>query len=151
MSNIKVIKHSYTHCVRTANPDEEYDGDDYDTHHDIVGFKIASKTDCSDGSVSFTPKKGVDYFLLHVIYDTGDSFSQDNGKIEFMGLYESKEFVETVKQKLIEHNELIKDAFDTIPLELTTEDGREYQFTAPWQGYFEHFQYAEITAVQLQK
>lgn len=151
MPYIRVIKYSYTDCTRTADPDEEYDGDDYQTSHDVTGFKVVKKSECYDGSVSFTPKKRVRYYLVHVIYDTGDSFSQDNGKFEFIGLYESKAFAQNIKNKIIEHNELLKDTYDDLPIHLTTEDGKEYQFTVPWQGYFEHFVSVEINEVQLQK
>lgn len=99
MSQINVIDHTDYVVLRERNPDEQYDGDDTLTTHDITGIKLASKN-WGDVETSFDVLPYTDYYLLYYEYGTGDSFSFTDGNLEIVALYNDCELAEKSRAAL---------------------------------------------------
>jgi hypothetical protein len=151
-TNIVIIDETYYGCSRERDPSYKYDRGEKYTEHSIRGFRIAKKSDCCDVFVNFMPKKNVPYYLLYAIYDTGDSFGRDCGKIEFFDLYANREPAEasckilngfTSNQNHNERSDYSVTIFD--------DKFKPYKTTVPWLGYFETLQNVYVETVYLEK
>jgi hypothetical protein len=103
----------------------------------------------------------------HVIeynYDTGNSFGTETGLIGFLELeWGSKEIAKENLKRIEEHykwyssknswrNQKVEDVSDRdwfvkeydFCLVLKTDEGNDWQISAPWCGYFESLNYATI-------
>ena len=136
MTSIRSNDSSYIEVTRERDPTDRWSGEDTDTSHSVKSFYIVDDDDYCDISVAFDIDDGRDYYLLYVIYSTGDSFNHNEGQIVFIDLFETKEMAEKNRQCIVEHN---KDKVGklTYSVLLQLEDRRVYQFRVPWQGYFE--------------
>ena len=143
MVNVRIIDETYGGVSREATEDE-WDRDDTYTDHNIQGFRAVKEKDYYDLSVGFDVKKYKHYYLVYVIYDTGDSFGRDDGQIEFVGLYQDRSVAEENKRR-IDKNEKV----DSFSVKLVTEDDEEFDCHTPWKGYFECFHGASIEEVLL--
>jgi len=137
---IEIIDDTYTEVTRESDPDEQWDGDDTCTSHDIHGFKIGKYGDLS---VRFEPEYDKTYFLLYATYSTGCSFSQHEGEIEYVDLYEDENVAWENYRRLDKHGE-------GYSAKLLHESGKEYTFSIPWIGYFESLQDLEVMAIRRQ-
>lgn len=142
MAHYKVLYDSWTDVTREAVEDE-WDRDDTATSHSIEGFEVVGKDDYFDDSVSFEPAYKHPYYLLYVLYGTGDSFSHDEGQIMFVGLFEKEENAKRNEKSIHDHGE-------EISMSLLAEDGDnlvKYQIDAPWVGYFECLEDVRVEVV----
>jgi hypothetical protein len=76
------------------------------------------------------------YYLVYAIYDTGDSFGRDEGRIEYIGLYSDLEVAH-------ENERRCRECVEGYSVTLVTDSGKEYKVSTPWVGYFEHLQYVD--------
>jgi hypothetical protein len=83
------LDHDHHYCSR----------DTVVTHHDIRGFSVS--TGYSDLE-TLLKIKDKDYFLLYVLYSTGDSFGRDEGRIDFVELYDDKELAHAAEKVIRE-------------------------------------------------
>jgi hypothetical protein len=141
MKNIRIIDKVYTTTIRECDSEDCWDRDDTSMDHDIIGFVVKEEKDYGDISVNFDPKYDKEYYLLSVIYDTGDSFGRDEGQIEFIDLYENLAIAEENSRRIRE------DESDKYSVKLLHETGKEYDVHTPWKGYFEDLRGVEIDQV----
>ena len=90
--HIKIIDLSHCETTREADPLNEWDGDDIYTSHNIQGFTVLDSY--HDLPVSFSIEDKRKYYLLYVLYSTGDSFHHEEGCIEYISLYQTLEEAE---------------------------------------------------------
>lgn len=143
MTHVRIEYDTHYDVTREADPSDRWDRDDTYAWHIIREVRAVGEKDYYDLVVDFEPK-GTACYLLFVIYDTGDSFGVDQGQIEFIGLYRDRKVAEENKSRIEK-----LDYKDKYSVQLVTEDGRKYKVHAPWIGYFERFQYADIQQVLL--
>lgn len=153
MSKISIVDNAYTHVTRHKEPDERWDADDLDSDHNIVGFEFAPKGKNSycDIETPFKVDPYKDYYLLYVIYSTGDSFHQESGLIEFINLFEDVNIAYENKRRIDEHYKKNKrtNSEDTYSVKLLSSIGNEYKINIPWMGYFESLDECEVKLVNL--
>lgn len=125
---------------------EEWGCRETHTDHFVEGFSVAGKDKYHDLSVGFVPEYGKEYYLLYVVYSTGDSFnSNDDGGIEFIDLYEDQKIGEDNLERIRKHHE----EQDSKSLFLINEQGNKHKVHTPWTGYFERFSYVCLDSVRL--
>lgn len=146
LTKVKVIDH-IIHSEDDSMVDYDDDScwiraDTYEDHH-ITGITVCGKDEYADIEVAFPIDDNKTYYLVYAIYDTGDSFGRDYGKLEVVGLFQNKDKAEAVKN-------VCKDSEEFSSLILKTEDDVEYDYYPPWYGFFEHLQgvYVQIVRVQ---
>lgn len=143
---VTVICDMHSTITRHRDPGERWDGDDYAHSPSIRGISTGGER--GDFEVSFPVTPGRVYYLVSVVYDTGDSFHRETGCIEHVELFEEMEKAETLAKRIADHargNRRSSEGRNT--LVLFTNSGAEYQGHVPWLGYFERFEEALVTPV----
>lgn len=125
---IKILDKTRTTCLREADKRNKFDEGDILIEHDVQGFHPS--TDYYDLDIAFTPKPNIPYYLLYALFSMSDSFSTDEGQIEFITLTESREVAE-VNKKILQHNSNDKQVL------LFDDDFKMFKTRVPWDGYFE--------------
>lgn len=139
MPNIQILKKEYVQITRERDEDDEWDQDDTYTETDILG--VCESNDYFDISVPFNLHHDQTYFLVIISYSTGDSFHREEGIIEYVDLYETKE---KAKQCL----NTLEAQSNNKHIPLIRENGMTYRFTPPWLGYFESLESMRIVEVK---
>ena len=146
-TQIQVIDRVYTYVTREGDPEDRWDRDSTGESHDIQGIRVVDENDYFDLTVDFEVVDDRDYYLLYGIYSTGDSFGHDEGRIQFVDLYESREVAEENAKRLRKHND--GDSDDGYTATLVTEEGKDHEFYVPWKRYFERLSYLEVEPVRV--
>jgi len=146
MTNISIVTDYEKRITRRADRNDAYDRDDTATDHTIMGFEVVGDDSYKDFSVSFNPVPDRDYYLLMVIYDTGDSFGRDAGQLSLIDLYENQEMAADAAKAIRAHAN--NDDYD-FNLKLIAENGVERSLYTPWKGYFESIQSIEVRAIRM--
>ncbi len=149
--SIRIEDHAYGEVTRAGDVADEWDRDDTHTDHNIRGFHAAPENSdmISDLWVPYEPEYGIDYYLLYVVYSTGDSFGHDSGEgIEYIGLYTKDELdvARENKRKIEAHDKDVESKYFHVSLQ--TPSGQTFQQHTPWVGYFESIDYIELEAVR---
>ena len=150
-TEIVIIDETYGGVSRGRDYDDKWDRDDTYVEHSIKGFRIAKKTDYRDLVASFVPKKNTPYYLLYAVYDTGDSFGRDDGKIEFFDLYDNLEAADASCKILDGFTNNYKDNNDDPSVIIFDNEFKPYKIYVPWLGYFESLQGVYVETVFLEK
>lgn len=159
MANVRVVDDVYTDVVEYGDGEPYGRRDCTAEHHNIQGIQVVGEKEYYDLSTGFDIDPTRPYYLLYAIYSTGDSFGHDDGRIEFVGLYEDLEVAHENEQRVWAHNETyqqleyrwytpskqlskeklknLRKEFEPYTIKLVTEDGLEYGVHVPWHGYFE--------------
>lgn len=156
--HVNVLDDSYTEVTREAEPGERWDGDDTYTSHNIRGIELSKEY--GDLTLGYKPEAGKMYYLLYVIYSTGDSFHREEGRIEVIDLYRTEEEAYENVKLMKEHYELYRSGwFDkqksrkmqlsAYSVELKNHEGKEFMFHCPYVGYFDRLSSIEVESVQL--
>ena len=142
MALIRLDDRSRTTIIRSADPDKQWDGDDTSTDVCIGDtFTVVKRNQYYDLTVAGNPEAGEIFYLLIVIYSTGDSFSHHSGHVEYVGLYRDE-------NTAWENLRRINDNANPLMLLDETEDGiEEYQIHPPWIGYFESIENVDVCQV----
>ncbi len=91
------------------------------------------------------------YYLVSVIYSTGDSFSHHEGNIDYIELYENLEMAEATK-KMIEDSYNRKNKEESYGVEILSNNGNLYKISSsPWVGYLETLEYVTIDYISLKQ
>lgn len=144
-TKVKIVDNVHYDVSREAT-ESEWDRDDTYEDHNVEGIEVVkTKSGFYDVEVGFDILHGMDYYLLYGIYSTGDSFGRDEGRIEFVDLYEDREVAEENAKRLRAHNEEKEYTYST---KLLHESGKEYDYHTPWKGFFEYLSYLEVKSVQ---
>ena len=151
--NIHVVNESTEEITRHATRDK-WDRDDTRQSHDIQGIQIVPKKAYYDLTVSFDVVPDKSYYLIYVLYGTGDSFGHDENRIAFIELFQDKAKAKALK-KLIEDNHAEvhdKDGLsftDSYTMKYLNEQGTEIVLQKNWEGYFESFNGCKVQEVEL--
>ena len=94
---IKVIDNSYTIVTKERDPNEEWDGENTYTSHNITGIELTEHGYDTDVVLEYLPTVGKEYYLLYGNYSTGDSFNHHTGQIFYIDLFEDYEFARQIK------------------------------------------------------
>jgi hypothetical protein len=151
-SSIRVIDHTYGEITRHATRDE-WDRDDTYTSHNIEGIKLVDENDYSDLTVPFKVEPDKTYYLLSVIYDTGDSFGRDEGRIEFIELYIDLDLAKKNQAAIEDHNKKYRDSYyddETPRLIIENQVGTKIDYYPSWYGYFERLSEVRINSVMVE-
>lgn len=162
MAYVKIVDENYGYVTRYASEDE-WDADDIQYQNDIKGIRAVGENDWHDFAVGFEIDDNNCYYLLYGVYDTGDSFHVEEGRTEYVQLYESREDAEADLKRIEDHAHL-NYRIDNIRWESKADQKKLKAmskihspwsvelswgwFHVPWNGYFEQFQDADIACVR---
>lgn len=139
-THVSVVSNRYETVTREADSDDRWDRDDTLTEWHVSGIKVVPDRDYFDVIVPFDVDKQGWYWLVYVIYSTGDSFGYDqNGCMEVLDL-----FIDGSKAQAC------ADAVsgDNTSVTWIREDGSEGKLGyVPWNGYFESLSYVRFEKV----
>jgi hypothetical protein len=130
LTRIRIVDHT-----KRSQIEESQDGSKQGrtrTTHDIRGFTLVNKDTESDLEVAYSVDPKEQYFLLAVIYDSGDSFGYDEGYIDFVGFYRTFDEAETNALRIRKH---YNESYYDDKLLLISPSGKEYQAGTPWKGW----------------
>lgn len=161
-----VIVHqtSNTQVVRTADTTDEWDKDDTETITTVLGVETEETTRENemycDIAVPFKVVSGKDYYLVFVVYSTGDSFSHEDGVVNYIDLFETREKAEKLAQIIQEHYSYCSNeqrwqdkkkkppkGYSEFSLQYLNEEGQQMTLGVPWTGYFERLQGINVQKV----
>lgn len=161
MGYIKIKNDSYCQVTREGDPNNRWDGDDTYCGHNIRGIYEVAPDTYYNLQVGFDLDPEEVYYLLYVIYDTGNSFHQEEGRISFVEVYKDKNVAYENERRINEHAELYKKlekmnmyhhsltkgekknlqklqkTFSEFSVKLIGENEVEFTFSTSWLGYFE--------------
>lgn len=150
---IRIVDITQTVITRPRDPDDKWDGDDTYTSHHIQGFlPVKGEKEFRDLDIPFKVSKDKTYYLLYVIYSTGDSFHHEEGCIEFIDLYQTKDKAEIAAKAIEKHYEKNKEyniGKDRYSLPLTRDDLSKIVVCPPWIGYFDRLTSVNVESVTL--
>lgn len=154
-TNIRIIDETYTEVTREATQ-TEWDADDTFTHHSIQGFSVVKKkNEYGNLLVGYEIEPDTTYYLVSVIYSTGDSFSHSEGEICHIDLYRTEKEAKKAARKIETDYKRYRER-EHSPKGTTNKDygvdyidssGNKFSMSCPWKGYFEHLTYVEISAI----
>lgn len=177
MTEISVIKERRSHQTREPYEDDEWDRGNTSCSWAVDDFIQIYESDNRrfgwmemDLDVPFEVTSGTKYYLMYVVYSTGDSFGHDeDSSIEFCGLYTDISIAQENENRIRAHYswakgdsygyrrdekarpKFVPKKYGEFNVMLRTDDGKgEYELHVPWTGYFESMSYLEIKGVQLQ-
>mgnify|MGYP001767213161 CR=1 FL=1 len=149
-NSISVVNDSYTEVTRKADPDDNLVANDTYTNNNIIGIKIDSKYyDINAIPFEILPDK--DYYLLYVIYSTGDSFSHHEGRIDYVELYDDESLAEKSAKMIEDDYKDWRKKEDKWNVNILNSSGKIFQFYCPWKGHFEGLTSVEVENVRLIK
>jgi hypothetical protein len=147
---ISITDYTETHVTREGDPNEQFDGDDVEHSHSITGFKLGARS--GDITLCFEPKFNTDYFLLYYLWSTGDSFSHESGKIEFIDLYRNRNEAEVAKKKIEKHYEEYKSGNEVVDkLNIKFSNRVNADLSVSYFGYFESLESVIVEAIRREK
>lgn len=147
-NDVIVVNKSYTEVTRESDPDDRWDADDTYTSNNIVGIKFSEGySDLNAIPFEILPDK--DYYLLYVIYSTGDSFSHHEGQIDYVELYEDRSLAEASAKMIEDDYKEWRKKENKWNVEILNSRGEMFQFYCPWKGYFERLTSVEVENVRL--
>ncbi len=134
----------------------------------INGIKDVGKDGYYDLTVPFKLEQDVEYYLVYINYDTGDSFGWDRGQICYIELFKSRELAKKLTDAIYENamsDRIVREArFHTFKkgekrpeaaptqLEYERDDGsKTVCYTGTWRGYFDRFTYVEAQVVETEQ
>lgn len=152
-----------TWVSRNRDESDQWDNDDTVTDTTVLGVETEKEQRerqiYADIAVPFEVISGKDYYLVYVTYSTGDSFHHEEGSVNFIELFETREKAEQLAKLIEEHysfsdneqrwNEQKKKppkGYSQFNLIYHNEEGREMSLHVGWTGYFER-----LTSVTVEK
>lgn len=121
------------------DPDDEWSRDSTSEEHNPIGLVEVRDGDyhdiCGVG-------EGDTFYLVYVIYDTGDSFGQDYGRMCPVSLHSDPKVAQLNKERLEKDNRA--GNHNSYSIKLRNDDGSNFTIGKPWSGYFETFNYVEV-------
>lgn len=149
-AEIYIINDKHTEVTKEKNPNERWDGENTMTSNHIRGFEVIGPDDkwrTIDISVPFDIDRDKTYYLVSVIYSTGDSFNHHEGVIDYIEMYENEEMAIATRD-MIENSYKSKDKEEKYSVEILNNSGTPYKISASWVGYFERLEEVRIDCVK---
>jgi len=127
--------------TRHADHTDEWDADDLAYQPEVQAVQL-SGSEYGDFYLDSEPKVGENFFLVYVIYSTGDSFHHEEGRIEFVGLL--KDAVDA--EALAEHIRKSDGSLTRYQVALPSGESIEY-YNGAWTGYFESLTSVNVASI----
>ena len=143
---IKLGVHVDSHVTTTRERDTDDSWDRGSTSTTWYVNSIALPRKLENEYKSGGPRDTIDYegevnlgdemYLLYAVYSTGDSFGHDaDGMIDFISVHKDPAVAQ------YNHDQL-NGASGTVKLK--SDDGTEWNYYVPWNGYFESLSYINV-------
>lgn len=161
---INVVTEKSTHVTRVATRDR-WDRDDTASDWGVIGIELMPEENGSaDLYAKFPIQINKTYWLVFVVYSTGDSFGRDeNGSLEEIEIYEDETIAHDCAREIRKHADMYSEFergyrrpktkkpkdFNDYTLKVIGGDGKEMEVYAPWNGYFESLGYVEVASVNI--
>lgn len=129
--------------------------DEFCTHNEREGVEYGSWSEHYDSSVTgayrigddekapwdsetfVVPDDATEVFVVYMIYSTGDSFGNADGKIDIMHCTSNEEAADALAKQVVENNE-------SFSIKFTDDFGREISIDNRGAGYFEHIDHIGV-------
>lgn len=143
MTKIRFDHDHYCEIVEEGDGEEwGYRGTTWNEHFFNGTFETVTNGSYYNIITKIDIKSDKTYYLVVVIYSTGDSFGKDiNSSVEYIEMYEDEKMAMNVRD-FIETN---KDERD---LEVPLNNGKPIHLYPPWNGYFENFEEVRVISVK---
>lgn len=154
MSHIRIKKHKYTESTREPTSDDSWDRGDTSSSWEFESIELLDENDCYDLITKINVEEGKIYYLVTVVFNSGDSFGHDvNGSICMIDLYENEDDAEYAADQIRRHDNSYDRWTDTKNRELHIKmaDGTFKKSYCGWHGYFESLSYVEVTSLKVNK
>ena len=145
LTKIEIIDDTDDELVREGDDREWGERACYRTNHYIRGFKVGKEY--GDLDVAYEIDEDKNYYLLYVLYTTGDSFGYDEGRIEFVGLYRTAEEADANVDRIEKH--CSDNGNEMFTVELISPSGTKYKCHTPWKGYFNSIDDIRVDTIRL--
>jgi hypothetical protein len=148
-TKILILDNEHTEITREATQ-PQWDADDTSSTHSIQGFKVVTDKGHYTFMVPFKIQPERAYYLVYVLYSTGDSFHNEDGCINFIDMFENEHFANKVRRAIQDdYNKYGKetDNSDKWTITLPNPDGTKYSIHCSWKGYFESLESAHLEIV----
>lgn len=161
MTYVKVNYDSYSELVEEGDGEQWGRRDCYHDYHTIESISQVDEKGYHDLSVDFELHPLEEYYLVYVLYSTGDSFGHDGGRIEFVGLFKNEKVAIENVRRIQEHDRIYNESnryhspkklpkgFKEFTVTLVTEKGKKFDVHVPWHGYFEELEDIRCEAVMV--
>jgi hypothetical protein len=147
VTHISVVDYVDEYITSYADPDDEWGRDSTAQSHSIQGISI--HPNYGDLDVSFDVLPNQTYYLLYYLYETGDSFGSDSGRIEFVCLYNDQTLAEKSCASMNKFNRNDRNKQGHVnPVTIWNDLGQPYQEHIN-DDYFGGFEVAGVISVQL--
>ena len=151
MKHFRVRYKTCTMNLGGFDPEDSWSRDSTSQHHEILGIEEVPEGGYSD----LVADDEGPYYLLYVIYNTGDSFGRDDGQIEFVFLHTNQCMGYKNITRINEHYQTDggmyygnKD-YAKFSVCLLDDNGEEFKLHVPWTGFFEDLVDVELVEVKV--
>ncbi len=144
--SVKVVVHGTDHEVDGSyDPSDRWDRPD--TEFDYHGIDVFASEESDPNKISsfysdlfsLDALPGDEVFVVLCRYSTGDTFGNDGGRVNVMGVFATSDYAESVRSQLEAPESEGKPYSSSKTYSYSkTIDGVEYYI--PWSGYFEHLE-----------
>lgn len=143
--HVRINTDHHSHVTREADRDNQWDGDDISHDYSINGFEVVEN--CWDFILHEDPT-GKDYYLVYVLYDTGDSFHREENcmcLVSFLpDLEDAKAILDAIEKDHRDYKKTQTHEYKPIDVHLPKANRIEQVSTGTWTGYFEHIRSVNI-------
>lgn len=157
MQGVRIINHSYSEVTQEADPHDEWSADSTRRYNDIRGFELAPDKARSyrDLEIKFNIDENKEYYLLCVSYSTGDSFSNHDGQLDYIELYEDKAMADAAMNAIELDYKIYKKKSNTgsadYSVTIKNNENNTFKISCSWKGYFESMESVDVIPVKLIK
>lgn len=143
ISYLKVLYRNYS-----KEYPNEYNSEYYNTsnNYDIYGLELTENNKYFDLTIEGNVERGDILYFVYGEYETGNSFHRETGCIEFIDVFREKQNAYDCQKELENHNKKHKSGIydEDYFCQLKRENGTLYQYSIPWNGYFERLNFIEV-------
>lgn len=149
-TRIRVVEKVYSGWSRVPDQDDEWDnGDTYEVHQ-FLGFEVVQEGKYYDLEVPFEVVEDRPYYLVIATYSTGSTFGREDGKVDFVWLFEDREPAKKVARELeLAEQPGYDDSKSRWSVELDVGLERPLVYSVPWWGYFEQLTDVEVRSLEV--
>jgi hypothetical protein len=134
--HIRILVDTQTEVIREGDPNNKWDGDDLSFTYSFRGYKLVQDKQFWDFILT-CPPKGAPLFLVYALYDTGNSFHREEGRLCQIFLTADIEDATAVFNALEKDSKVNPNGYDPIVVNLPVAKRKEPICVSTWKGYFE--------------
>jgi len=144
-TKLRLIDHVESGISRACDSDDPWDRDDTWESHDPQAFEI-SEGSWFDVVVPGKVNRGDRLYLVHAIYNTGDSFGHDEGLINIIDAFKNQKKAQACADAAQK-----SEASQDYTFEYKNDVGVVVKAHTPWNGYFESLSGVYVTELPVRK